>query len=1391
MKKTPRAVLFVLFLLASFLCAPRAQNVNELEKLPIEFTYSLDSLLLPSDADATMNAFHLGDVNVSLYRFEVLLTNEEKSRFNRAISHLKKSNEYLESANAAMAYVGNTLNRVVIGSTGVIGAGVYLQHYLPKVRDVARYSLLSLGEADIAINEAVNVLGGDVDELLLAGVNYTNYTGYASGTYSKIKDVLVQARRTHSGDAGDAGMKYGNALNLIKTMQNDLLSSRSSIRFSNPNVFPESMTLTVGDEECVLILLAKLDTEVRDALEKMNNEYNALADDTETKARQVKQEIEMMKSERYDLIEENVAGEFGGATTEATVEISESASSPSALLLRVVQFADNPGIEPGASQLILLAREIHGEKNPNYIARAIEKLKLAQTKLANAEQLVKQAKDDVALLTRNAEYIVDAESMKTSFALDNFHPKNSAESDALESARKIYSEAKADADAARYAKAGVKLRAYSKSLDFFAQARGMIAPSSLERASEKDEAKKYLDVLERVTALAEKDDVDVSYEREQLGIFRDIIDASSEEMLASISYTSRELADGIYERAAMKYKNLDGERESLSQIFLSLGEIVSGSSSIFGPDYSRFSEYEREFVSGGKIQPRLALGKYKELESFYAQLSSKLQTYSSNILADHLQKHAEVEMFFDEVPELDKETQVTITVSLANNLNLASQKPVLVEIKSNLPLAPPASAITKKSSEISDVVFTREKITILLSNVEPYAAYSFSLGTGAALASTTSRAESFTYIRADEARKNEKIKFSAKTDLAVLKIQIKTQTYPYDARAFFDGIEANVSAFSLGNATGATITLQNVKAGDSEVLFGYSIPDPYTVQKTNSEIVQSGALARLTFDMSVGANEVELRDVPVEILEPTAANIRERSVSVLGLGGAETKNLEIKNTGVGLYIRWLIPRLSPGAPARYRVSYEVDNQESYANLLISEVKKLAEDKNLSGDAAIQNAISDADAFLGIDKFADAIEEAMRAQNLILSASTDYVRSLKTNSLENELAQLAELEKNANATVDALVRAGYDAQADALRSKISEADSLVLQASLLRAQGKLEQATEIVLRAKQSLESADILKTLASRRDELAEQINNAKRISLLLGQLADTSELEQLTGEAGEEFALADAGIQKGDAIAALSGFERCDGIMRNVSDSAGNISNGVFDALFSRKEEFKDAELEFEKSSSALERALAVTVDDTIRKSAKTGFSGSSPSTLKSTAASITLHLENVFDAMGRARNKTGFVVENARNLATVGDELETMRSLVSEAQNSLSDMQRKTNLSYENARLSLKQVAEIADGNEQINNEMGNLSTRLGESKKAAGEGRFADAVLLSNYIQYRSAYLLKNMPAKTGGETQSIIIAISLLFIAALLFIFLRRKPEAEKSQKALKQIKRLEK
>ncbi|MEW6329600.1 MAG: hypothetical protein AB1468_05825, partial [Candidatus Micrarchaeota archaeon] len=542
--------------------------MNELEKLPIEFTYSLDSLLLPSDADATMNAFHLSEVNVSLYRFDVLLTSEEKPRFSRAITHLKKSREYLDAAEAARAYVGNTLNRVVIGSTGAIGAVVYLQHYLPKVRDVARYSLLSLSEADIAINEATNILAADVDELLLAGVNYTNYTGYASGTYNKIKDVLAQARRTHALDEGDAGRKYGNALNRIKTIQNDLLKSRSSVYFSSPNIFPEAMTLTVGDEECVLILLAKLDTEVRNALEKMRGEYYALADDADMKAQQMRQEIEMMRAERYGLIDESIAEEFGGAVaTETTIEISESASSPSALRLRVLQLVDNPGVEPGASQLLLLAREIYGDRNQNYIARAIEKLKLAGAKLATAETLTKQAKDDVALLLRNAEYMIDAENIKTSFALDNFHPKDSAESEALKSARKIYSEAKADSDAAKYAKAGVKLRAYSKSLNYFSRARGMIVPSSLERVSKKDEAKKYLDALERVLSLAEKDDIDVSYEREQLEIFRDILDASTEEMLASISYTARELANQIYERAGTRYAYLDEQRETLSEIF--------------------------------------------------------------------------------------------------------------------------------------------------------------------------------------------------------------------------------------------------------------------------------------------------------------------------------------------------------------------------------------------------------------------------------------------------------------------------------------------------------------------------------------------------------------------------------------------------------------------------------------------------------------------------------------------------------------------------------------------------------------------------------------------------------------------------------------------------------
>ncbi|MEW6329419.1 MAG: hypothetical protein AB1468_04840, partial [Candidatus Micrarchaeota archaeon] len=819
-------------------------------------------------------------------------------------------------------------------------------------------------------------------------------------------------------------------------------------------------------------------------------------------------------------------------------------------------------------------------------------------------------------------------------------------------------------------------------------------------------------------------------------------------------------------------------------------EIVSGSSSIFGSDYPRFSEYERELVSGGKIQPRLALGRYKELQSFYAQLSNKLQTYSSRLLAEHMEKHAEVKMFFDEVPELDRETPVTVSVSLANSLNLASTKPVLVEIKNNLPITPSANTITKKSSEISDVVFTRERITILLSSVEPYTTYSFSLSTGAVLASASSRAESFEYLRADEARKKEKIKFNAKTDLAVLKIPIRTQAYPHNARAFFDGTEANVST-ALDNATIATVTLSKVDVGDGEVLFEYSIPEPYTIQKTNPTLVQSGAISRITFDMSVSATTVELRDVPVEILEPPEANIRERSVSVLGLGGAETKNLEIKNTNVGLHVRWLVPRLSPGPPANYRVSYEFENQSAYAGTLISDVKKLAEAKNLSSDASVQTAISRAEILASELKYADAIGEAMRAQNLILSTSTDYVKTMKTNSLENELAQLAEFRMRANDTVDALMNAGYVGEAELMRAKISDADALVSQASLLRAQGKIEQATELVLKAKSALESAGVSKTLASKRSELAEQINNAKRIALLLGQLADTSALEKLVGEAEEGFALADSGIQNGDMTAALASIGASGEIMQNVSDSIDAISEAVFNRISSRRHEFKDAKLQLEKNLAALERALLITVDDTVRKGAKTTFSDIPAPSIKNTASSTAAHLENVFDAMGRARNKTSFVIENARSLALAEDELDTLRSLSSQAQTSLADLQKKANLSYENARLALKQVAEIARGDAQTNDEIGNLSARLAEAKKAAGEGRLADSVLLSNFIQSRSAYLLKNMPVKTGVETQSAIIVISLVLIAALAFIFLRRKPTGEKTKKTVRQLKRLEK
>ena len=114
---------------------------------------------------------------------------------------------------------------------------------------------------------------------------------------------------------------------------------------------------------------------------------------------------------------------------------------------------------------------------------------------------------------------------------------------------------------------------------------------------------------------------------------------------------------------------------------------------------------------------------------------------------------------------------------------------------------------------------------------------------------------------------------------------------------------------------------------------------------------------------------------------------------------------------------------------------------------------------------------------------------------------------------------------------------------------------------------------------------------------------------------------------------------------------------------------------------------------------------------------------------------------------------------------------------------LKQKAELAHDAARLSIKQLAELAPkGDAQYADELSSLSGLLEDSASAMDDGRLLDSISLSNHIQSRTLKGLERIPSASPTSSGLLsgtapILAVSLVFFAALIYLFVARKKPKE--------------
>ncbi|MDO8339692.1 MAG: hypothetical protein Q7T16_03475, partial [Candidatus Burarchaeum sp.] len=200
----------------------------------------------------------------------------------------------------------------------------------------------------------------------------------------------------------------------------------------------------------------------------------------------------------------------------------------------------------------------------------------------------------------------------------------------------------------------------------------------------------------------------------------------------------------------------------------------------------------------------------------------------------------------------------------------------------------------------------------------------------------------------------------------------------------------------------------------------------------------------------------------------------------------------------------------------------------------------------------------------------------------------------------------------------------------------------------------------------------------------------------------------------------------------------------------------------------------------SQLAKAMTFTVGSTSVSKSRLALP-IDPDSLRSSMAADEKALETIAKKLDAADPSSA--AANARDIARSRDLIASLANsevLLLETHKSLEE---KAGLAYDAARLSIKQLAELAPkGDKQYADELSSLSALLSDSSSALEDGRLLDSISLSNHIQSRTQKGLERIPSASSASSSLLsgttpVLAVSLVFLAALIYLFVARKKPKE--------------
>ncbi|VVC03536.1 Uncharacterised protein [Candidatus Burarchaeum australiense] len=1349
--------------------AASASSPVLIERLPTDYNDFWSAWWAPqvfasSQLLSELSRLHLEKVNTT--EPALIFSSEERKEFSKAIEGYAAARA---SANSSKVWAQDAS----FYSSGIslpfpqlvpLCYVVYYKEVMPRIQASFSYAREALISSNEATNLALEVVLEKTAELDYMGAGYAGYAGAASGPYSEVRDLLVQANNTELGAVrhSDAARRYSTVLTASKDVRSAF--AKSNAQFNDSLAYANALNYQLAGDDNLLALMVGLYRKLSLAEDAMNAEYEAMKADSSRRLDSYGGELSHLRSdEKYSLVDSNLVSKimpFSGA----------SVNPPAQRLSSAQERMDGIGLDDDAKGLYDGAISTYRMQSQNYAGVAFEKLTKCRRMLDEISLEIAQAKRDVADMLPVAQSQAEEERGKAELALASFSPKTETEANLKASALAFTAEADSLlAEASSTNSDGLALSKYAEATGKYADAREMLSKDSVQLETKKVEAERAVGDLREAIALAGKDGVETEFESDQLALLEAQLKVADAPLHASIIELASELKEGLLARAKLSYADLEETHASLANDFSLIAQV--GMPEGLRDDYSAFLELDSAYFDGARLSDD-SLGHLSEMRSSLERIMTSVDSYRKGVLEDYLSAHASFTMQSDEVPLLDLPCNFTLALSMPNGLPFGSDGRSTIEVP--LPYDVSSEDMVGFTDNVLDVAYAKGKLTILFGSIPPASISTVLFSKSATLAETKSFKENTLSLSPLLLRRERLVQFTS-LPVDALRARIPLGSQPSRLDAYLDGVPVQAELISENGSLFAEALMKGVSAGSHTLRFYYEFETPYSITQSNRSIETSGERSTVSFDLTLASTGEELSNVPAYFTDASNASINSKDVSVIGYSEPPA-SLKIFPSEFGLSLTWNAPLLRPGSPLVYHVQYSFNDLASYVESLYA---------SLSASPTVSDAY--AARFTRIRGLMDtghydtAVDELLALQQELSAPSVAGVSgTAMPDRFSQELALFKEEEANANEAVSAIAELSPETALTEIYQRLARASQGRQEAETLAAEGKYSEALSKLAAARPSLQGLPILKHFNLFRSSLENNVQASKVEALKVGLLADVNGSLVLLSNASALLSSAQVRASAADWSEAFSLLHSANVTLSSATGSLRATELSIISDFGDIASAYAAKKQNVSSLLTALSKAMTFTLG--------TGEVPKSKLSLSFDLAALQRSMEDeekTFDTVEKSldpANPSALAakVQDIERARTSIDSLLSSEELLREGQ---AELQRKASLSYDNARLSVKQLSELAPrGVAQYSDEISHLSNLLADSETALESGRLLDSISISSHISSRTVTALDKLPPSSPGSGSllsgnTIIIGISLLFFAALIYLFAGRKPPKE--------------